>query len=111
MDKQTITYIYGASDDLIEVDGLLRDEIGCYGIGEDEPEYLACSDGTLLGVEYDGEWKFTIVRLGNKFENIIPPVGENKNHTGFCKVSGYSGVVIFKGKLDFVLLGEKIIKG
>jgi hypothetical protein len=110
MDKKTITYVYGHSDDLIEVDGLLYDEIGCYGVGDDEPAYLACSDGTLLGVEYDGEWKFSLVRLGSQFKYIKPPTGEGKSHSDFSKVGGYSSIVIFEGKLNFVLFGEKLVR-
>jgi hypothetical protein len=47
--------IYGASDDLIEVEGDIREEF--YAV--DGPNYLAFSNGTLLSVVYDddGMWR------------------------------------------------------
>jgi hypothetical protein len=73
--------IYGASDDLIEVEGDFTDEIGAYGCGETEPAYLAISDGTLLSVEYGdgGVWRFTLVRQGraNMVKEEAPQDDEN----------------------------------
>ena len=50
--------IYGASDDLIEIEGDFREEI--YAIDADSVEYLlSFSDGTTLAVHYDaaGMWR------------------------------------------------------
>lgn len=56
--------IYGASDDLIEIDGDLREEFNAYD--EDEGVYVAFSDGTILRVKYDedGCWRITPTFLG-----------------------------------------------
>lgn len=58
--------IYGASDDLIEIEGDIREEF--YFIPEDaqESRLLAFSDGTLLRVNYDadGIWRFNQVAGG-----------------------------------------------
>jgi hypothetical protein len=51
--------IYGASDDLIEVDGDLNEEFD----GGGDIQYLAFSDGTLLSVEYDSDVMWRINRL------------------------------------------------
>ena len=58
----TVT-IYGASDDLIEVEGAIRDEFSHYG---DDPALVTCSDGTALRVVYDtdGIWRVTPVARG-----------------------------------------------
>lgn len=56
----TVT-IYGASDDLIELDGAIREEFTCYD--EDEPTYLAFSDGTVLSVLYDGQGMWRVNRV------------------------------------------------
>lgn len=58
--------ITGGSDDLIEIGGDFSEEIGWYHDKENEPGYLAVSDGTLLSVRYfdDGIWRFTVVRKG-----------------------------------------------
>lgn len=49
--------VYGASDDLIEVEGDLREEFNA--IDQDEPQYLAFSDGTVLSIQYtdEGLWR------------------------------------------------------
>lgn len=58
----TVT-IYGASDDLIEVEGVIREEFGHY---DDDPALVTCSDGTALRVVYDhdGIWRVTPVARG-----------------------------------------------
>jgi hypothetical protein len=56
--------IYGGSDDLIEIDGDLREEFTAYN--EDEGVYVAFSDGTVLKVRYDEEgcWRITPTAKG-----------------------------------------------
>ena len=57
--------IYGASDDLIEIEGDIREEF--YWIpDDDETRLLAFSDGTLLRVAYDsdGIWRLNKVASG-----------------------------------------------
>jgi hypothetical protein len=72
MEKLTIT---GASDDLIEIDGAIREEFNVYP-EDDEDLFVAVSDGTLLSVDYDkdGIWRFNAVKLGsatlNKTEGV-----------------------------------------
>lgn len=65
MGKLTIT---GASDDLIEIDGDIREEFNVY-LNDDQESYLSISDGTLLRVIYDedGIWRFTPVVAGSAF--------------------------------------------
>ena|SRR5688572_12771626 len=59
-EMDTVT-IYGASDDLIEVEGAVGDEFNAYSSDEDTKHYLSFSDGTLLRVVYDDEgmWRIT----------------------------------------------------
>ncbi len=61
------TTIYGASDDLIEVEGACSEEFSVYNKCENETPaaYLACSDGTLLKVKYDGQWRFHLMKQGS----------------------------------------------
>lgn len=51
------TTVYGASDDLIELEGDIYEEF--YVLGEEEENYLAFSNGTVLRVDYDkdGVWR------------------------------------------------------
>lgn len=57
------TTITGASDDLIELEGQLHEELNPRG---DEPSLLAFSDGTILEVEYDkdGIWRVRQIAKG-----------------------------------------------
>ena len=71
------TKIYGASDDLIEADGDVCGEVGCYGTDDQEHGVLLLlSDGTLLEVKYGkadmGVWGITLVIAGELFEKIEP---------------------------------------
>lgn len=65
--------IYGASDDLIEIEGEnLDEEFSAYDL--EDNSHLAISDGTLLAVEYDkdGIWRFRAVfqAPGTKIEKV-----------------------------------------
>ena len=55
--------VYGASDDLVEVDGDVTAEFNVYLEG-DEPAYLGVSCGTLLRVTYDGLWHINVMEQG-----------------------------------------------
>lgn len=52
--------VYGASDDLVEIEGDISEEFGHYA-DDDEERFLAFSDGTVLRVHFDRDsiWRFT----------------------------------------------------
>jgi hypothetical protein len=54
--------VYGASDDLVEVEGDVREEFNPKH--DDKPSYLAVSDGTVLRITYDGQWHISRVAEG-----------------------------------------------
>ena len=60
--------IYGASDDLIEIEGDIREEFN----GDDG--LIVCSDGTVLSIHYGkqdlGIWDIQVVREGELFTDI-----------------------------------------
>lgn len=64
------TKVYGASDDLIEVEGDVRGEVACYGAVDEEGPgvLLVFSDGTVLAVKYGkpagGIWEVKVVHKG-----------------------------------------------
>lgn len=69
------TKIYGASDDLIEFEGDIRGEVGCYKTDDDgRGALLICSDGTLLEVKYGKAdlaiWQVSVVAKGSLFSEI-----------------------------------------
>lgn len=50
--------VYGASDDLIEIDGYIREEF--YYRNDDY--YLGFSTGHLIRINYDGDWRLACIR-------------------------------------------------
>lgn len=70
-----MTKIYGTSDDLIEFEGDVYGEVGCYGTDQlDRGVLVICSDGTLLEVQYgklDSDiWEVKLVQKGILFREI-----------------------------------------
>jgi hypothetical protein len=63
--------VYGASDDLIEIDGDISEEFSYTGVNtrpeDDKGDLLAFSDGTILRIRFDhdrGGWRITPVVRG-----------------------------------------------
>lgn len=78
---------YGHSDDLIEIEGDIEDEIPCW----DQNVEILVNDGTILLAHYGtgGIWNFTIVKNGEG--SLINHVKANTNH--------YSDVVTISNPL------------
>jgi hypothetical protein len=92
MSLTTTITIYGASDDLIEVEGSIEEEFGCRG-GENEGDLLAFSDGTILRVAYTaaGIWRITPVFRGNADLMIEQaPEGDDSNYSDRATLSNLS---------------------
>lgn len=70
--------IYGASDDLIEVEGDVTEEFNAIEFGGEQPAYLAFSDGTLLRIEYSdtGVWRITPIVRGAAGLTIVQAPGD-----------------------------------
>ena len=82
--------VYGASDDLIEVEGEITEEFGS------DHGFLIFSDGTMLEVNYthQGIWRITILRAGRnseiRYEHVATD-GETSDYSDIVVVdSGYS---------------------
>ena len=65
--------VYGASDDLVEIEGAMRGEF--YALANDEGT-LTFSDGTVLHIAYDGTWNITVVEAGPAFELVVRCLGD-----------------------------------
>jgi hypothetical protein len=106
-----ITRIYGASDNLIEIDGQISDEVDAYS-ASDEPVKFKTSQGTKGSIMYDGEWKITIKEEGSDFIKVIESVGDDNNHTeeNTKNVPPYSDVLILDGDLEWVKIKGKKYK-
>lgn len=102
-----ITRIYGGSDDLIEIDGQIDHEIGCYG--HKRPIKIEASDGTKATIFYDGEWKITVSFSGSKYLTVVDSVGDNgvHGHDYTIGATNYSDVLIFEEGLEWVKIKGK----
>jgi hypothetical protein len=80
--------ITGASDDLIEIDGDIREEFGHND--DDNPAFLAVSDGTLLRVQRDnyGVWRIVPQRTGprSSINHVFGP--DDRDHTDRLTLTG-----------------------
>jgi len=106
-----ITRIYGASDDLIEIDGQIIDEVDAYS-SSDEPVKFKTSLGTKGTITYDGEWKINVEEGGSDFVIKIESVGDDNTHTeeNTKDVPSYSDVLILEGDLEWVKVKGKKYK-
>lgn len=98
------TEVYGCSDDLIEFDGDVSGEVGCYGTDEDEHGVLVnCNDGTLFEVKYGkadmGIWGITIINQGTLFDHIEYCNNEDADP--------YSDVIYFKDGLKWAYASKE----
>ncbi len=90
------TKIYGSSDDLIEFEGDIYDEIGAY---KAQGKGILLSDSTVLECSYPkapglGVWGFKLIRAGRFFDRIEECNDENAEI--------HSDIVFFKdGLTDF----------
>lgn len=95
--------IYGASDDLIEVDGDIREEF----TANDGPNLLAFSDGTLLDVRYSesGVWRINALSrcASTTYVKDEATADEGRREDG---TPAYSDKVTLDGFLTWVVHGE-----
>lgn len=92
--------IYGASDDLIELEGDLREEFNPER--DDKPGYLAFSDGTLLSIQYGNEGIWRINRL-------VEGSATYAKTDGTDSYSDYTDKVTLEGDaLTWVVYGHQI---
>lgn len=90
------TRVFGCGDDLIEFDGDIYGEVGCYGTDEDAHGVLIVfSDGTMLDVKYGdrGIWKIDVLRKGELFDRIQVCIDEDADP--------YSDQVFFRDGLKW----------
>lgn len=84
--------VYGASDDLIEIDGDLHEEFE----GSEEPRYLAFSDGTVLTVQYGvggAFWRINRLRTGSALYVKQDASDERDDYSDRVTLDGVSWVV------------------
>ncbi|WP_047891769.1 hypothetical protein [Micromonospora sp. RV43] len=86
--------VYGASDDLIEIDGDISEEFGYHN--EDKGDLLAFSDGTVLRIVFTDAaiWRITTVARGSAELTIEQaPEDDESNYTDRATLIGAVWVV------------------
>lgn len=105
-----MTKIYGASDDLIEIEGEITDEIGCYN---NTCQSITVSDGTRARIHYDdeGQWRIEVLVSGPLFIKKIDSVGDDAKHTDdAANCSSYSDVLFLKEGVEWIKIGKRTFK-
>jgi hypothetical protein len=103
------TKIYGSSDDLIEIEGQINEEIGCFD--HDKPIKFSCSDGTIGTIFYNGMWKIEIKTEGTLIQAVHVTSGDEHEHTGLAKgCTPYSDVLILAEGIEWVKIKGKTYK-
>lgn len=93
--------IYGASDDLIEIEGDIREEFNASR--DTEGDILACSDGTALRIRYDqdGIWRINRISKGTaQYEHTEATDSD----------TDYSDRVKLIGDIEWIVCGVGIAK-
>ena len=92
------TTIYGASDDLIEIEGDISEEFAAYDLDEDA--VIGASNGVLLRVRYDddGVWRLAPIRGADRVTITVAPVDDDDN---------YSDRVVITDPVEWVVLGTE----
>jgi hypothetical protein len=92
-------YIYGRSDDLIEIDGHISDEIDSY---RESKDLVTLPGLTVLRIFYDdkGEWRVLPVKKGTDFVDWQPSLGADTKE--------YSDVVTLDDSVKNIIVGRLI---
>ncbi len=89
--------VYGASDDLIEIEGDIRDEFGYYS---DDPATIVFSDGTVASIAYGADdkatWSIEIHERGTAECVLTKATDEDKDYSDRFTVEGVEWVEINK---------------
>lgn len=105
--EKTHTLIFGASDDIVAIDGQLCEEYENYTLAKRGIPF-ECSDKTKGTIVYDGDWKITIEQKGDLFQELRPNVGDNGKHIDLAsKCTSYSDVLILKDGIIWVKINGK----
>lgn len=96
--------VYGYSDDLVEIDGDIRDEF-TYPYDDKEGCVLAFSNGLILRIKYNdnGIWRITPVFPIKNESFSISQAPENDD-------SNYSDIATINDDIDWVVMGQSIGK-
>lgn len=85
-----MTKIYGASDDLIELEGDIYDEVDVLSLSKDvdKPIILTFDDNTKVRITYNnnGIWKIKPLVVGHLFDKIDECLEESDDRYSDCLI-------------------------
>jgi hypothetical protein len=90
------------------------DDILCVDIEDVTDEFdqtngiIACSDGTVLKFDYDGYWRFKVIRKGILLNHIVSYNEDDLKHEDHPDLASYSDIVVFKSKLNWITVNNII---
>lgn len=81
--------VYGASDDLIEVEGALREEFSYQSDDDGDGDLLAFSNGVVLRVRYSdsGVWRITPVVGESRVTIDLAPEDDEDNYSDRARLT------------------------
>jgi hypothetical protein len=94
--------IYGASDDLIEIEGDIRAEFSATGDGD----YVALSNGCIFRIAYDGVWRIThaVLRKGVEWRKVEATHEDDDNYSDRVTVEdGVTWVTVAPGENGYAV--------
>lgn len=102
--NQDLIFVWGASDDLIEISNGPQEEEFNQGYLSFETEA-----GTIGRIEFDAPgfegWNITLLNRGVDVVTLIPAVGDDHEHEGLAKgLSSYSDVLVLTPNTTFTKL-------
>jgi hypothetical protein len=101
------TKLYGWSDDNIEIEGAITDELATNG-----KEHFSCSDGTKGIIQYSHKWDIAIKEQGVLFEKIVLAVPDETPHTDEDAkgCTSYSDVLVLNDGIEWIKIKRKTFK-
>lgn len=87
--------IYGYSDDIIEVEGVIEEEFPAYG----EVNYVAISDGTLLALVFGYGWTIRVVHKGTGNVRIEQAEGFDGDDIAWIDIDTPDNVWVMAGEV------------
>lgn len=94
--------IYGASDDLVEIEGDINEEWDMpTWSDEDMRRHIGLSDGTLLSICRDGEgcWRINVLHRGKYTTKKTEATATDSDYTDRLEICGYIEWAVF-GKAE-----------
>lgn len=88
--------VYGASDDLIEIEGDVEEEFSARGEADDD--LIGMSNGVLLRVRYDSDGVWRITTLADPQSLVVvtqAPADDEDNYSDRAVVSGPVAWVVY----------------